>query len=88
MSGDENRNGVFGPWYEYLTRFERLVLAAVTAATALLVGAGVAQPATDPGVALGAALFLTGVVAFAVRWSVSNARAERLAAFDDRAENR
>lgn len=83
MPGAENRDTVFAPWYVYLSRLERLVLAVVAVAMVVLLGAGLTSPATDPGVAAGTALILGAVLTFAVRWSVSTRRTTALVSFDE-----
>lgn len=82
MRGAADHETIFDPWYDYLSRLERLVLAVVALAMGLLLAAGVTSP-NDLGAAVGATLFLSGVLAFTVRWSVSNERSTRLASFDD-----
>lgn len=83
MRGAADHETIFDPWYDYLSRLERLVLAVVALAMGLLLAAGVTSPKTDLGAAVGATLFLSGVLTFTVRWSVSDERSTRLASFDD-----
>lgn len=83
MLGARDHETIFDPRYDYLSRLERLVLTVVAVAEVFLLGAGLASPKTDIGAAVGAALFLTGVLAVTVRWSVSNDRTSMLTTFDD-----
>ena len=74
---------VFGPWYDYLTTAELLFLAALAVAAVATLWAGVTDPAADLRAAVGVALLAAGVIAFFVRWSVSEERAARLPAVDE-----
>lgn len=74
---------VFGPWYDYLTASEILLLAGLAVAGVATLWAGATDPATDLEASVGVALLSAGFIAFFVRWSVAEERSARLPAVEE-----
>ena len=74
---------VFGPWYDYLSLAELLLLGGLAVGAVATLWAGATDPSTDLEAAVGVTLLSAGFIAFFVRWSVSEERAARPPALDE-----